>query len=65
MTLGEIIVKYRLEHGLSQRQFALRCGLSNGYIAMIEKNRNPATGKTHRRWPASTKINCRCNGAVR
>lgn len=45
MTLGEIILNYRAEHGLSQRQFALRCGLSNGYIAMIEKNKNPSTGK--------------------
>lgn len=45
MTLGEIILNYRAEHGLSQRQFAMRCGLSNGYIAMIEKNKNPATGK--------------------
>lgn len=45
MLLGEIIEKYRLEHGLSQRQFAQRCHLSNGYIAMIEKNRNPQTGE--------------------
>ena len=45
MTLGEFVKQYREEHGLSQRQFALRCMLSNGYIAMIEKNMNPATGK--------------------
>lgn len=45
MTLGDIILNYRTERGLSQRQFAMRCGLSNGYIAMIEKNKNPATGK--------------------
>ncbi len=44
MTLSELVVKYRTEHGLSQRQFALICGLSNGYISMLEKNVNPKTG---------------------
>lgn len=43
MTLGELIVKYRTEHGLSQRQFANACDLSNGYISMLEKNLNPKT----------------------
>lgn len=45
MNLGSVIMNYREEHHLSQRQFAMKCGLSNGYIAMIEKNENPATGK--------------------
>lgn len=45
MTLSELILKYRTEHGLSQRQFALRCGVSNGYISMLEKNCNPSTGE--------------------
>ena len=45
MLLGEIVQKYREEHHLSQRQFAMKCGISNGYISMIEKNENPATGK--------------------
>lgn len=45
MKLGQIIEQYRQENDLSQRQFAARCGLSNGYIAMIEKGVNPATGK--------------------
>lgn len=46
MTLGEIIKLYRKEHGLSQRQFAERCGdVTNGYISMVEVGRNPATGK--------------------
>ena len=45
MTLKEIIVAYRTEHNLSQRQFALRCGLSNGYISMIEREENPKTGQ--------------------
>ena len=45
MTLGDIVIKYREDHQLSQRQFAMKCGISNGYISMIEKNENPATGK--------------------
>lgn len=36
---------YREEHGLSQRQFAQLCGLSNGFISMLEKNLNPKTGQ--------------------
>jgi repressor LexA len=43
MTLGEFVSNYRLEHGLSQRQFATKCGVSNGYVSMIEKNINPKT----------------------
>lgn len=45
MNLGELIRNYRMENNLSQRKFALRCGLSNGYIAMLERNENPDTGK--------------------
>ena len=44
MTLGELIVQYRLDHNLSQRQFAKACDVSNGYISMLEKNKNPNTG---------------------
>lgn len=44
MTLRELIKEYRTEHGLSQRQFAVACGLSNGYISMLENNLNPKTG---------------------
>ncbi len=43
MTLKDLIIKYRTEKGLSQRQFALSCSLSNGYIAMLEKGVNPKT----------------------
>ncbi len=43
MTLKELISSYRTEHGLSQRQFAAICGLSNGYISMLEKGVNPNT----------------------
>lgn len=45
MTLREKLKAYREEHDISQRQFALRCGLSNGYIAMIERGENPSTGE--------------------
>lgn len=44
MTLGELVSTYRKEHGLSQRQFALACDLSNGYVSMLEKGANPKTG---------------------
>ena len=43
MNLGDLIKKYRNDHDLSQRQFAASCGLSNGYIAMIERGENPKT----------------------
>lgn len=45
MKLGDLIARYRTTHDLSQRQFALRCDLSNGYISMLEKGMNPATQK--------------------
>lgn len=45
MTLGTFISQYRKLHDLSQRQFATMCELSNGYISMLEKGVNPATGK--------------------
>ena len=45
MTLGDFIKKYRNEHDLSQRQFANQCGLSNGYVSMLEKGKNHHTGK--------------------
>ena len=41
MTLKDLIIEYRNDHGLSQRQFATACGLSNGYISMLEKEMNP------------------------
>ena len=44
MTLGDYIKSYRERNRLSQRQFAGRSGVSNGYISMLEKNENPRTG---------------------
>lgn len=45
MTLGEIVKAYRLEHGMSQRQFASRSGLSNSYVSMLEQNMNSKNGQ--------------------
>lgn len=45
MKLGDLIAQYRADHSLSQRQFANACGLSNGYISMLERGKNPATNK--------------------
>lgn len=44
MTLRDLVKEYRASHSLSQRQFATICGLSNGYVSMLEKNLNPKTG---------------------
>ena len=45
MKLGDLIREYRESHDLSQRQFAMQCDLSNGYISILEKGVNPNTGK--------------------
>lgn len=45
MTLVELMQKFREEQGLSQRQFAAKCGLSNSYISVLESGTNPSTGK--------------------
>lgn len=43
MFLGQIIKKYRTENNLTLQAFANKCGLSKGYIAMLEKNYNSKT----------------------
>ena len=43
MTLGDLIRRYRQEQQLSQRQFALRCQLSNGTISFLERGHSPRT----------------------
>lgn len=43
MTLRELVIEFRRENSISQRQFASMCGLSNGYISMLERNLNPKT----------------------
>lgn len=44
MTLGEIIQEYYTSHGMSQRAFAKKCGLSNSYISILVNASNPSTG---------------------
>lgn len=61
MLLGEIISNYRREHKLSQRQFAELCGdITNGYISMLENNRNPSTDKPI--IPSIDKLKCIAHG---
>ena len=43
MTFGNYIREYRKKNKLSQREFALKCNLSNGYISMLERGLNPNT----------------------
>ena len=46
MYIGELIKAYRKNHGLSLRAFAEKCdGVSHGYLAALEKEKNPNTGK--------------------
>ncbi len=45
MTLGDIVKRYREKNNLSMEMFALKSNLSKGYISMLEKNKNPNTGK--------------------
>ena len=37
MTLGDVIYKYRSQHGLSMDKFSELSGISKGYISMLEK----------------------------
>lgn len=39
MTLGDVIYKYRTQHGLSMDKFSEISGISKGYISMLEKNK--------------------------
>lgn len=43
MKLGKLVQEYREFCGLSQRQFATLCNLSNGYISLLEEGVNPKT----------------------
>lgn len=45
MKLSDILKQYREENGISQREFAKRCELSNSLISILEKGYNPQTGK--------------------
>jgi len=41
MELQEYIKTYRKEHSLSMQEFADKCGLSKGYISMLESGKHP------------------------
>ena len=45
MKLHDAIIKFRMEQGLSQREFAKRCNLSHNTIHLLEKGINPRSGK--------------------
>ncbi len=45
MTLGELVHAYREERGMSMQEFADRSNLSKAYISMLERNRNPQSGR--------------------
>ncbi len=41
MKLGEVIKEFRTRNKLSMQEFADRCGLSKGFISMLEKGQHP------------------------
>lgn len=45
MDLKDIIIKYREENRISQREFARRSGLSNAQISILEYGKNKQTGR--------------------
>lgn len=45
MTLGQVIKKYREEHELSMADFARLSGMSKSYVAALERDKHPKTGK--------------------
>ncbi|MDE7329512.1 MAG: helix-turn-helix domain-containing protein [Clostridia bacterium] len=49
MSIGNVIVELRSEHGISQKKLADAIGISQSAIAQIEVNRNEATASTIRK----------------
>ena len=45
MDIGKIIKRYREDNNLSLRDFAIKCGTSHSYIAMLENGKNSKTGE--------------------
>lgn len=45
MKIGSVIKEYRITHDLSMQEFADKCGLSKGYISMLEKGTHPQNNK--------------------
>lgn len=45
MRIEQIVKDYRESHGMSQREFARKCGLSGTYIWYLESGKHPQTGR--------------------
>lgn len=45
MEIGYLIKQYRKNNSLTLRDFALKCGTSHSYIAMLESGKNSKTGE--------------------
>lgn len=45
MDMGEAVRSYRIKHGLTMEEFAIRAKVSKGYISMIEHGGHPRNGK--------------------
>lgn len=45
MDLKDILIQYREENKISQRELARRCGLSNAQISILEYGMNKQTGR--------------------
>ena len=45
MTIGDVVKSYREKNNVSMGEFAGNCGLSKGYISMLENNINPRNNK--------------------
>ncbi len=45
MKLGQVIKRYREEYNISMEDFSKTSGISKGYISMLEKDKNPQSGK--------------------
>ena len=43
MNLGEIIHNYRMDNKMTLDDVAKKCGITKGYVSMLEKNVNPKT----------------------
>ena len=44
MNLKDLIYNYRMDHNLSMEEFARQCGVTKGYVSMIESGKNARTG---------------------
>ena len=60
MTLGDVIKSYRVNNKVSMEYVAKLCGITKGYVAMLEKNINSKTGRPVK--PTIETIVKVCNG---